>query len=57
MMLPTAIATSTYTGFLDGIFVNTINMTIFVLQTTWPYILAAAFLWFVYRIAKKAFHG
>jgi len=57
MMLPAAIATSTYTTFLDSIFTNTINMTIYVLTVTWPYILAAAFLWFIYRVAKSAFKG
>jgi len=56
-MFPTDIATSTFTAFLSAIYQQTITMTIYVLQYTWPYLLAAAVLWFFYRIAKAAFHG
>jgi len=55
-MFGTGIATSTFTDFLSAIFVQTINSTIYILQYTWPFLLAAAVLWFFYRVAKSAFH-
>lgn len=56
-MFGTEVATSTITTFAGGIFVQTFNAVIYVLQYTWPYILAAAAIWFFYRVAKSAFHG
>lgn len=56
-MFGTEVATSTVTSFAAGIFSTTFNAVIYVLTYTWPYILAAATIWFFYRIAKSAFHG
>lgn len=55
-MFGTGVATSTFETFMSGIFGTTITSVIYVLQVTWPYILAGAVIWFFYRVAKSAFH-